>query len=164
MNLFIFHLIHECLKSELSLECQLSSNCLCESHKQDMIASLIPSHRPIVCSLFVCVLLSAGSLAGGIQSCQRSSRCCSISSRQSSPTPLRTSSTSALETTKSNRRYCLWQKRLWGRQRDEKCQSLLPLMPRSLEKKKYFNKLFRTQTRRKWRIYLARCSALVTLI
>lgn len=52
---------------------------------------------------FLCV--SVGSLAGGIQNCLRWSRCCSISSHQSSPTLLPTSSTSALETTRSNLRY-----------------------------------------------------------
>lgn len=53
----------------------------------------------------MCVHLSVGSLAGGIQSCQRWSRCCSTSSHQSSPTLLPTSSTCALETTRSNLRY-----------------------------------------------------------
>lgn len=54
---------------------------------------------------FLCVFVSVGSLAGGIQSCQRWSRCCSISSHQSSPTLLPTSSTSASETTRSSPRY-----------------------------------------------------------
>ena len=54
---------------------------------------------------FLCVFVSVGSLAGGIQSCQRWSRCCSISSHQSSPTLLPTSSTSASETTRSSLRY-----------------------------------------------------------
>lgn len=63
----------------------------------------------------VCVCLSAGNLGGEIQSCQRWSRCYSISSPQCSPTQQPTYSISALETTRSKLRFvsimCLW---VWG--------------------------------------------------
>lgn len=58
--------------------------------------------------VYVCVCVTVGSLAGGIQSCQKWSRCCSISFHQSSPTLLPISSTSASETTRSNQRYISW--------------------------------------------------------
>lgn len=63
----------------------------------------LPEHTETHCVL--CARLSVGSLVGEIRSCQRWSRCCSISSRQCSPTLLPTSSTCALETTRSSQRY-----------------------------------------------------------
>lgn len=63
----------------------------------------LPEHTETYCVL--CARLSVGSLVGGIRSCQRWSRCCSISSRQCSPTLLPTFSTCALETTRSSQRY-----------------------------------------------------------
>lgn len=54
---------------------------------------------------FCLCICSVGSSAGGIPSCRRWSRCCSISFRQSSPMQPPTSSTFALETTKSKLRY-----------------------------------------------------------
>lgn len=63
----------------------------------------LPEHTETYCVL--CARLPAGSLVGEIRSCQRWSRCCSISSRQCSPTLLPTFSTCALETTRSSQRY-----------------------------------------------------------
>ncbi len=53
---------------------------------------------------FVCICASSGNLAGGILNCRRSSKCCSTSFHQYSPTLPPTSSTCALETTRSNQR------------------------------------------------------------
>lgn len=65
---------------------------------------------------FCLCICFVGSSAGGIRSCRRWSRCCSISFRQSSPMRLPTSSTFALETTRSKLRYwylrrafCRWE-------------------------------------------------------
>lgn len=65
---------------------------------------------------FCLCICSVGSSAGGIRSCQRWSRCCSINFHQSSPMQLPTSSTFALETTRSKLRYwylrrvfCWWE-------------------------------------------------------
>lgn len=65
---------------------------------------------------FCLCICSAGSSAGGIRSCRRWSRCCSISFPQSSLMRPPTSSTFALETTRSKLRYwylrhafCWWE-------------------------------------------------------
>lgn len=58
-------------------------------------------------SAMLSVCLPAGSLVGGIRSCQKSSKCYNISSHQFSRTRPPTSSISASETTRSSVRYWL---------------------------------------------------------